>query len=426
MDATYLKTRSAIHFEKDQPSESHVVVEAHNTGETASRIWQNTTAIPGTGNFSATSLYSPSTSITAGDGRFSLAPDGDLAYCNGEESVIWGGAEREIAGFINYDSIGGFSYDFTEQLRNTKTDTANTATLVTRSGGNDANCLLLLNFNNNLTDESTGGATHTFTDNNMAYSTTGAIFGSHAAVFSTNAYINETDHANFDLSGGTFTIDLHYRPDDTSSDYSLYYQNTAADTDSFNLMVDTNGAVLLRIKAGGTKQFSGAVDFTTADGVIIAGTDYHIELVHTANDWYIFVDGALKAYLSDAAEPANYTGDVQIGYDGTTYLEGKMDAFRLSNVARFLMLRGIRLDLKYRWRNIQPLPQQLIFMLPRLDLWMESRYMFQLRILPPAPCRDIIGTVRHGLPLTLLLTAQLREERVLRKRGPSHLTQRSR
>jgi hypothetical protein len=274
MDATYLKTRSAIHFEKDQPSESHVVVEAHNTGETASRIWQNTTAIPGTGNFSATSLYSPSTSITAGDGRFSLAPDGDLAYCNGEESVIWGGAEREIAGFINYDSIGGFSYDFTEQLRNTKTDTANTATLVTRSGGNDANCLLLLNFNNNLTDESTGGATHTFTDNNMAYSTTGAIFGSHAAVFSTNAYINETDHANFDLSGGTFTIDLHYRPDDTSSDYSLYYQNTAADTDSFNLMVDTNGAVLLRIKAGGTKQFSGAVDFTTADGVIIAGTDY--------------------------------------------------------------------------------------------------------------------------------------------------------
>ena len=44
IDTTYLKTRSAIHYTKDQPSESHVLVEAYNDGLTASRILQNTTA----------------------------------------------------------------------------------------------------------------------------------------------------------------------------------------------------------------------------------------------------------------------------------------------------------------------------------------------------------------------------------------------
>jgi hypothetical protein len=336
MDATYLKTRSGIHFKKDQPSESHVVVEAYNTGETESRILQNTTAIPSQGNFSATSLYSPSTSASAGDGRFSPAPDGDLAYCNGEESIIWGGAEREIAGFINYDPNGAFSYDYTEEMRNLKTDSANKATLTAGdSGGNDANTLLLLHLDNNVDDSSSGGTTHTFTNNNVTFDTDIGITGSsHRGVFTTNAYLNESDHADFDLGNGAFTIDLRLELDDNDSDYSIYYQNTVNDDDSFNILIDTNAAIVVRIKAGGTKAFSGGTDFKTANGFFPFGSEYHLEIAHTGDDWYIFQNGVLRAYTSDAAEPADYTGDVQIGYDGTTYLEGQIDEFRISNICR--------------------------------------------------------------------------------------------
>lgn len=328
--STYLKTRSAHHFKKDQPAESHVLAESWNTGLTAARIWQNTTAIGSDGDFSATSLYTP-TSTTPG-GKFSDAPDGDCAYCNGSESLIWGGAEREIAGFINYDPDGDFSYDFTEELRNTKTDSDSIASLTSTGAGIDSDTQALYHFDNAVTDSS--GNNHTLTNANVTFSTSGYVFGTHWAVFTTNAKLTISDHADFDLGNGNFTLDAHVQLDDLSADYSIYYQNTANDDDSFNWMIDTNGAVLVRIKAGAAKQFNGAVDFTTADGVIEAGTTYHIEVDHSANDWYIFVDGTLRAYLSDAAEPADYTGDVAIGYDGTTYLEGKIDEFRVCSSTR--------------------------------------------------------------------------------------------
>lgn len=103
INSTYLKVRNGIHYRKDQPSESHLLVEAHNTGLTARRILQNTTSIPTAGNFSATELYTPTAS--AGFGRWSPAPNGDVAYCNGSESCIYGGDEMEISGFVNYYEV---------------------------------------------------------------------------------------------------------------------------------------------------------------------------------------------------------------------------------------------------------------------------------------------------------------------------------
>jgi hypothetical protein len=48
---TYLKTRSAFHFSKAQPSESHIVTQLYNTGLTLSQVSQNVTAIASAGEF---------------------------------------------------------------------------------------------------------------------------------------------------------------------------------------------------------------------------------------------------------------------------------------------------------------------------------------------------------------------------------------
>src|SRR5512139_2479830 len=42
INATYLKPRAGFHYRKSQPSESHLLVQAWNTGVTAALVYENT------------------------------------------------------------------------------------------------------------------------------------------------------------------------------------------------------------------------------------------------------------------------------------------------------------------------------------------------------------------------------------------------
>lgn len=123
--ATYTHGKEGFHFRKAQPAESHVMVQSFNAAENAARIMENTTAIPSAGDFSATALYSPAASV----GRFSDWPDSSMAFCDGTNSLIWGGNEMRVAQFINYDPAGTFKKDYTTVINNTLTDAQNIATL---------------------------------------------------------------------------------------------------------------------------------------------------------------------------------------------------------------------------------------------------------------------------------------------------------
>ena len=134
MNATYLKTRNAFHFNKSQPQESHVIVQAYNAALSASQLLENTTAIPGTGSFSAAALWTDSSG--AGRGYFADAPDSQMIYCNGVDSCIWGGLEAEMGAFILSKAALAAAGDVpsdpknvTDKLTNTKTDAANVATV---------------------------------------------------------------------------------------------------------------------------------------------------------------------------------------------------------------------------------------------------------------------------------------------------------
>ncbi len=57
---------------------------------------------------------------TRRQGRMSNAPLAHMCYCNGEETMAWGGDQSKVAGFILFDdNAGGFLKDFTEQVKNT-------------------------------------------------------------------------------------------------------------------------------------------------------------------------------------------------------------------------------------------------------------------------------------------------------------------
>jgi len=94
----YYKGRSGIQLRNLHTTKSRVLVQAENVGETGSAVLENLTAIPNQGNFESDILHEDESG--AGLGRFAKWPGGHVAYCNGKESKIFAGDEKECDAFI--------------------------------------------------------------------------------------------------------------------------------------------------------------------------------------------------------------------------------------------------------------------------------------------------------------------------------------
>ena len=100
--STYTSLRSGYQLRTDRSTDSYVLVQAENSGETGSRVYVNTTDIPDQGDFSSTVQLDTSgnayvaDSSGAGLGRFSAAPNGNATYSNGVETLVWAGEEMRI------------------------------------------------------------------------------------------------------------------------------------------------------------------------------------------------------------------------------------------------------------------------------------------------------------------------------------------
>lgn len=334
---TYTSIRNGFHFSKDQPSESHVLVQAFNSGETASKVYKNDTAIPDQGNFTATAVWDDTGTYK---GRFSDAPGGNVAYCNQEESCIWGGDELRCYGFEVYDPAGSFSYDYTDAVTNKSTETDDLATITPVSATVDSNTELLLHCDGE--DEST-----TFTDSGDDGRTVTASgdaqidtdwyeFASGAGLFDgTGDYLSVGDHADFTLSTDDFTIDTWINIDDLSGDRCIVSQ-LSADTDFWEFYVDSNGALKFHYEDNGGDD----ITITTANSTISVDTAYHVAVVRDGSNFYLFVDGAIEGTGSDSDEIDDLSGDLMIGFLNKTtpedYFDGHMDEFRFSpGAARF-------------------------------------------------------------------------------------------
>ena len=320
------KVRSGIHFKKS--NETHVLAEAYNSALTSSKIYENTTAIPNTGDFNATELYTPKT----GTGRFSQAPNGYIAYANGAETCIYGGDESKIGGFINYAPDDSFSKDQTEQVSDTVSSGSGHIATLSRVTNSTSDDVLLLHLDNNDTDASTT-TVHTVTDPNVTYTATGAKFGTHQASLSTNASFVVPTHADFDFSGtgATWSIDYWGLVNNLTNPHPIYHKQTDA-SNYFSIFINTSGEIVVSHFASGSETLNSTAGFKSSVA-ITASTQYHIEIDRNGSNWYIFVDGQLKGYLSDSTDIGTETGNVLIGTDGTEYYDGTIDEYRVSSIA---------------------------------------------------------------------------------------------
>lgn len=135
---TYLKIRSGIQMISPYTTKSRVLVQAYNTALTASQVLQNKTAIPGQGDFEAAALHTDAGG--AGLGRFCKWPNNAIAYCNGQESMIWSGDEMKVGAFLTSTAAVTTAdltnpKDFTEQVNNHLTSDDQVAVITAATNG---------------------------------------------------------------------------------------------------------------------------------------------------------------------------------------------------------------------------------------------------------------------------------------------------
>lgn len=132
---TYPRVRSAIHFRKEGDTTDYesLLVYAYTTSMTNPKIFRHSQNVPTTGNFNTTPLFSLTDTTTERAGNFALGPNGTVGFCDGRNTLIWGGDEYQLGRFINWNASGTILKDYTTELRNTLTDSQNRAILTKSS-----------------------------------------------------------------------------------------------------------------------------------------------------------------------------------------------------------------------------------------------------------------------------------------------------
>jgi len=206
------------------------------------------------------------------------------------------------------------------------------------SDPNFASVVLGLHLDNNLTDVS--NTPHTPTGSNHAFSTT-AKFGTHSLslVEASSAYVDVPNSADFDMAGGSFTVECFIKTAESGSNGQLMgnwdWENSAR---SWNLAY-YNSSALLEFHLNNTGLGAGTV-VSTAVTDINDDAWHHVAAVRDGDTARLFVDGTQK-------DSAAHTGTLysaqtlRIGaYKHSTtpgdFLDGLLDDIRITKgVARY-------------------------------------------------------------------------------------------
>lgn len=212
-------------------------------------------------------------------------------------------------------------------------------------GGNDSFTKVLLQFDGadastTITDSNIGGSAHTWTANGNAQLDTAIFkFGTAALLCDgTGDYVSTSDHANFTLGSGAFSVDMWAAiagADGVQLNLCGQGDSTpSAATSTFWILRNSSNKIEANVSNG-----SAYTTLTSATSFTIAATTFHhIELTRSGNTIYLFVNGVLEDSDTFSGTVPDSTNDLSVGRMGevtTTTWNGSIDAFRLSvGVAR--------------------------------------------------------------------------------------------
>ena len=153
--------RNGHQLRSQNTQRTYALVQSLDSAGGQGRVFVNRTAIGSTGDFDATTDFWKDTDNLVGggagtqypffqdlegglEGRFSNAPQGNVTYANGKESMIFGGDEQPLAAAFLVESAGGSNpVDVTDILNNNLDDSDNVATLTVAGGGDSKPWLMM-------------------------------------------------------------------------------------------------------------------------------------------------------------------------------------------------------------------------------------------------------------------------------------------
>lgn len=337
---------NGFHFVKSTPAESHVIVlaSASTSTPTASYLYQNTTAIPSAGTFSATTLHTDAAG-GIGTGRFSRAPGGAMVYCNGPETLIWSGNEMLPTAFITAtaaltgtESVLTNPNDYTSQVRNTRT-TADQVAIV-GGGASDAYTKVLLHCDGTDGEQTfTDEQGHTFTANGHVNTDDDQYkFGGASGYFDGSGdYLSASASSDFDFGTGDWTIDFWIRRDGAPpKTWGIISSATSSSTGWAIVSASTTAYPEIVSKASGTWKVDLAMSAAPTNQVWA-----HVAFVRYGNTLKAYLDGVSKGSLNVTGYNYNSAGyGLVVGrYITDTndyYHKGHLDEIRISKgIARW-------------------------------------------------------------------------------------------
>ena len=349
---TNAKIRSGFHYRKEQPAESHVLVQSQNAGETASYIYDNEAVVPAQSAFTATAVLTQASGYDTA--RFSTAPNHNMAMCDKSGAYVWGGDEKLCAAFITStatitDSITN-PRDYTEEVTNTLSTSAEVALV---GGGSDSDTKLLMHFDEADTgtdfDDSSdsshnpaGGGGDEQVDSDQKKFGIGSLL-----LDGTGDFVEVADHADWNFGTGLLTIDAWVRPKNAaalSTGMGVICQSDAvyAATDRFSLYINSAGILVQVVSSSSQILYF----YYQSAGTLVVDTWYHIALVRgwggNANDWALCIDGTAVGTATASITMPDLGGTLRIGQhcgaaDYDLYYYGWIDELRVSKgVARWV------------------------------------------------------------------------------------------
>jgi hypothetical protein len=240
-----------------------------------------------------------------------------------------------------------------------------TYTLATQAFTNDANTRLLLhcdgaNASTSFPDDNLGttpgGLTLQYGDiqtatrtalttasvNNAQVSTAQSVFGNASALFSSvNSLITVTNSGSALTFGtGDFTYEMRYRPISKVTSFPAMVQAPYQSNfvgGAYNLM-DRHDAVNTKFTFW-VANFSTGAPLLTSTTTVANNTWYAIAITRSGSTFRMFINGTLEATATFAGSLDNNTMSVislgSAGVGTNAYINGYIDEFRVSNIARY-------------------------------------------------------------------------------------------
>ena len=412
ISATYLIAQSGIQLRQKNGSPSRLLVQAQNNTQTASAILQAIATdsdddVPNTLDFESTVLHEDATG--AGLGRFCKWPQNQIAYCNGLETLIYGGDEMPPAAFILSLTPAADEFpdpiDYTDVIKNDLKTEGNVVP-VTAIISADTYTKLLLSCdgtNGSTTFTDTSPSAHTITAHADAQlSTVFKQFGTASGSFAGTGYLTAPDHADWNFSTGDWTIDFFAKLTGTNNGIVGQYTDTVNYWYlNINQTLDSHFGHFKVVVGGTTK--ADYEFWITCSSSIIWNTFNHFELVRHGASVVLYFNGTLpiattpNVAISTNAMP-DLAASLTIGsaYDGAYMTTGNIDEFRISKgIARHTTTTFTRPSTAYEVLTTR----NMMAIVTNRAITSAKFYLSSLNVLPGS---IITGTYWNGFAMTPL------------------------